>query len=219
MAVCEICSAPLDAGRCPDCPDALRARFQAWTDAAFPFTAQPPAGAVDPLVLGRLRRALLEGDWAKAESLWTGILPGLRPIGAAGRAQMAEALESLAVLKEHLGRVEEARRLRQRAATARKDPSELRFKQSKDESHRWDAHAWLQVQAREEGPDPGREARIAAVEKELEAQLKAQDERRRGLTIGALGFAGAVASPVIGLPMGLGGVLGAGLGWAWSPRA
>jgi hypothetical protein len=220
MAVCEICSAPLDdAGQCADCPETLRERFRAWTGAAFPFTAQPPSGAVDARLLGRLRRALLKAEWSEAEAIWTGILPGLRPIGAMGRAQLAEALEALAVLKEHLGKSEEARRLRQRAETARKDPSSLRFKQTKDQGHRWDEHAWLKAKALEEGPDPSREARIAAVEKELEAQLKAQEARQRGLSIGAFGFAGAVASPFVGLPIGLGSALGLGLGWAWSRRS
>jgi hypothetical protein len=218
MAACEICSAPLNAGQCPDCPEALRQRYAAWQSAAFPFTAQPPAGSADAFVIGRLRRALLQGDFAQAEAVWTGILPGLRPIGSQGRAQLAEALEAFALLKDHLGKADEARRLRQRAATARKDPSELRFKQTKDESHRWDDHAWLAAQAREEGPDPGRDARIAAVQAELERQLEAQESRKIGLTIGALSFAGVVASPVVGLPFGLGGVLGAGIGWAWSRR-
>jgi hypothetical protein len=218
MADCEICNAPLQAGHCPDCSDALRERYRDWRSAAFPFTAQPPAGAADAYVLGRLRRALLEGDWAQAEAIWGGILPGLRPMGPQGRAQLAEALEAFALLKEHLGKADEARRLRQRAATARKDPSELRFKQAKDESHRWDEHAWLAAQAREEGHDPGREARVAAAQAELERQLAAQEKRHTGLSVGALGFVGAVASPVVGLPSSLGVLLGAGLGWAWSKR-
>lgn len=216
MPICEICQSLLTEGHCHFCTDALRERFRHWETAAFPFTAQPPVGAVEAQTLGRLRRSLLQGDFAAAETQWAAILAGLRPMGAAGRQQLGEALEALAVLKDHLGKSQEATRLRQRAQTARKNPSELRFKQTRDEAHRWDDHAWLKSQAPEE--EAGRAERIAAVEAELDRQLKLQDKRQRAFKLGAFGLAGAAGGPVLGLPLLAGGALGAGLGWAWLRR-
>lgn len=216
MAFCEICRSQLLEGHCAFCADALRDRFARRQSAEFPFTAQAPEGAVDAQTLGRLRRFLLLGDLASAEQVWDGLLPGLRPIGVEGRRLMGEALEAFAVLKDHLGKAEDARRLRRRAASARKDPSELKFKQSRDDLHRWESHAWLRAQMDEQ--DAGRAARVAAVQRELERQLRLQDRRQRTLKLGACGLVGVATGPVLGLPLPLGGVLGAGLAWAWLRR-
>lgn len=216
MPTCEICRSVLDDGRCPFCTDALRERFRQGPADAFPFTAQAPDGAVEAQTLGRLRRSLLQGDLQQAEQQWSQILAGLRPMGAAGRRQLGDALDACAALKEHLGKAAEAKRLRQRALTARKDPSELRFKQATDGAHHWDDHAWLRAQAPEE--EAGRQERIAAVQAELERQMRLQERRQHALKLGAFGIAGLASGSVFGLPVLAGGALGAGLGWAWLRR-
>jgi hypothetical protein len=163
-----------------------------------------------------LRGHLERGDLQAADASFSGILASMRPFGAEGRLQLAAALEACAALKDRLDRPEEARRLRQRAASARKDPSELRRKQSGGPGQRWDEHAWVKAQVEE--PDAGRPARIAAVQRELEQQLRLQERRQRALKLGAGGLAGLFSGPALGLPLGLGGVLGAGLAWAWLRR-
>jgi hypothetical protein len=182
-----------------------------------PFEAAlPPAGSVSSGARELLRGHLERGDLQAADAAFSGILASMRPIGAEGRRQWAAALEACAALKERLERPEEARRLRQRAASARKDPSELRRKQGSDQGQRWDEHAWVKAQVEE--PDAGRPDRIAAVQRELDRQLRLQERRQRALKLGAGGLAGLVSSPVLGLPIGLGGALGAGLAWAWLRR-
>lgn len=158
----------------------------------------PPAGAADPAALERLRACLGSGDGEGAEAAWERILAAMRPLGAEGRRQLAEAFEACAALKARLGKTEEARRLRQRAASARKDPGQLRLKPAGA------APALAARRPDPEGPDEGRQRRIEAARAELEALLRVQERRKRAWAI-------AIAASLLAALLALAGPLAAGL--------
>jgi hypothetical protein len=218
MTHCEICSSLLDLDRCPHCDGALRDRFRHLIPGEFPATAMPAQDSLDLPLQGRLRRALLSGDLRGAEQAWDLALAGLRPIGPEGRARIGEAFDAVAALKEALGKPDEARRLRQRALSARKDPTDLRRKQKLDGGEQRFEH--VQRNVFDEDTDAARRnERIRAVEAELARQLELRERRERALKRAALGgLAGAATGGVLGFPFVAGGALGAGLGLAWKRR-
>jgi len=178
------------------------------------MTAMPPKGAVSAEVAGSLRRTLMAQDLSGAELLWAQVLSTLRPLGPEGRRQLAASLEACAALKDALGKQVEAQRLRQRAATARKDPQELQRKQAglpQGGAVGWDNHAWLRLQADEDSPD--RQAAIARVRAEMEQAEAFSKRRNRALQVGALSLVGLAGGSAMGLPALATGVFGAGLGW------
>lgn len=218
--VCEICASTLLEQQCPVCTEAIRERFRMMQPGSFPMTAMPPEGLLSVEALGALRRSLLSDDLADAERLWTQLLSTLRPLGEDGRRQLAEALEACAALKDALGKDGEAQRLRQRAATARKDPHELHRKQagpSRSGAPGWDNNAWQRLQSDDATPD--RQAAIARVKAEMEkAEARAASKKRvlHAGAFGLVGVAGVSALGAVGLPALASGAVGAGLGWMLS---
>lgn len=211
---CELCGSPFLEQHCPLCTDAQREAFRGIQPGVFPMTAMPPEGALSPQVAGSLRRTLMNEDLSGAERLWTQVLSTMRPLGPQGRAQLAASLEACAALKDAVGKDGEAQRLRQRAATARKDPQELHRKQGAAAAGAglgWDNHAWVRLQADTESPD--RQAAIAAVRAEMDQQEARSERTKRACQVGALSIFGLAGGSALGLPVLATGAVGAGLGW------
>lgn len=214
---CEICDSELLEDHCPLCSSEHRERFRALQADVFPMTAMPPLGAFSAQVTSSLRRALLEEDLSGAERLWTQTLAGMRPLGDSGRLQLAAALDACAALKVAMGKPEEAVRLAQRAATARKDPRELQRKQATTSATGgpgWDNSAWQRLQS--DHDDPDRQAAIARVKEEMAQSELRSSKKKRALRAGALGLvgvAGGTACGAVGIPALAAGAVGAGLGW------
>jgi tetratricopeptide (TPR) repeat protein len=210
---CEICSSPLEQGACAHCAAGLRERFRALVQGEFPARALPPEGALDVQLQGRLRRSLVSGDLQDAERAWDLALASMRPLGAEGRRVLGDCFEAAAALKEALGKVAEAERLRRRAESARKDPVELRRKQSAEAAL---SRTPSRLNGFEEDTDAkARAERIHAAEVELARLLERRERRLRSFKRAAVGaLAGTLAGSVWGLGMA-GGALGAGLAWVW----
>lgn len=217
MANCEICLSELNEDTCAYCTELQRQRFRDLDLTRFPGSAMPAEGWAQPSRLAALRRALLDNDLETADRLWTQALASLRPIGTDGRRQLADALDAMASLKEELGQTVEAGRLRQRAVSARKDPSELKRKQRVgDGKNSWDSHAAMKILSDDEDQE-AKARRVESVRRELEAQIQRQEKRNRVLKAGAFSLAGMATGGVLGLPVA-GGAVGLGLGWVWGKR-
>jgi hypothetical protein len=167
--------------------------------------------------LARLRRALANQELGRADELWSELLRTVQPLGAKGRQQLADCFEAFASLKEALGKPVEAERFRRRAATARKDPSELQRHGSGDAANPgWDNHAWVRLQAGELS-----QAAEDAIQK-VHVELEIAETRgyRRALLL-ALGF-GALVGLWVGaltrLPMAVLALLGAVVGIFWARK-
>jgi hypothetical protein len=184
----------------------------------YPATAMPPSSGINPALAAELRRALLSDDLSAAEGTWTVILRGLHGVGAAERQNQASSWEAYAAFLEQQGRTDEGRRARQRAATARKDPSELKRKQDGvAEARLGSSAASLKRLHAEEYHHVDDEA-VRRVQAELERQLALQARNAKLIKVGALSFAGLAGGALTGVPAvltGALGALGAGLGLAW----
>lgn len=214
MPNCEICQSELHGGGCVFCTELQRQRFRDLDLTRFPGSAMPSEGWAQPLRLAALRRALLDGDLQGADRLWSQALASLRPIGSDGRRQWAEALDAVANLKDAMGDSVDAGRLRQRALSARKDPSQLKHKQrGGDARSSWGSHAALRDLSEDEDLE-AKARRVEAVRLELEAQLLRQEKRQRVMRVGAFSLAGVATGGALGVPVA-GGALGLGLGWVW----
>jgi hypothetical protein len=191
------------------------ARFVALEPGSYPALAMPPSRGLSVSLIAELRRAILTEDLAAADGIWMVILRGLHGIGLEERQAQAACWDAYGFFLEHAGRADEARRAHQRAATARKDPSELKRKQDgvaearlgssavslkrlhSDEYHHVDPEAVKRVQA------------------ELDHQLAVQARNMKIVKVGALSFAGLVSGILMGVPAALSGAMGAGIGLAW----
>ena len=214
---CPICEHSLvDLNACPNCDPVLVERFNALDLGSYPAIAMPPMHGLNSGRAADLRRSILNGDAALADSTWLVILRGLHGVGAAERALQADCWDAYAFFLEHQGRTDEARRAHQRAATARKDPSELKRKQDGVAEARLGASAdSLKRLHSDEYHQPDAEA-VRRVQEELDRQLAAQARREKVMKVGGLSLAGLVGGTLIGIPATITGTVGAGLGWAWS---
>lgn len=159
---------------------------------------------------------MLTGDVALADATWLVIIRGLHGTSAADRTLQSQCWDAYGFFLEHQGRHDEARRAHQRAATARKDPSELKRKQDGVAEARLGASSEsLRRLHSDEYHQPDPEA-VKRVQEELERQLNAQARRAKVLKVGAFSIAGIAGGAVIGVSAALTGALGAGIGWAWS---
>jgi hypothetical protein len=158
----------------------------------------------------------MAGRWAEADALVGSLVRTLRPLGPEGRVQLSATLGAWAQLKaaQSLGR--EAQGLLQRAASAGKDPHDLHRKQAagEDGSAGWDNHAWLKLQAEEAG-----RADASAVERarqDLAKDLAFKERRWKRFQVAGGALVGFSLCAFVGLPLALGSVAGALLGWIWS---
>jgi hypothetical protein len=175
----------------------------------------PPAHGLNAGLLAELRRATLTDDLAAADGTWTVILRGLHGIGASERQIQATCWDAYGFFLEHAGRADEARRAHQRAATARKDPSELKRKQDGvAEARLGSSAASLRRLHSDEYHQADPEA-VKKVQAELERRLAQQARNMKIVKVGALSFAGMVSGVLMGMPAALTGIMGAGLGLAW----
>ena len=143
----------------------------------------------------------------------------LRPLGPEGRAQLAATLAAWAQLKaaQSLGR--EAEGLLRRAASAGKDPHDLRRKQAAgdDGSAGWDNHAWLKLQAEESGSANG--AAVAQARQDLAQDMAFKERRWKRFQVGGGAVLGFSLSAFLGLPLFWGSLAGALAGCVWSRTA
>jgi hypothetical protein len=153
-----------------------------------------------------------------ADELWAALLRTVQPLGAIGRAQLADCFEACARLKEALGKKEEAERFQRRSQSARKDPAALNRRESggQGRSAGWDSHAWVLRQAGEAGAPATEAIRKAYLQLELD-ELKAR-RWRITLALGGGGLAGLWFAVVTGLPLGLLTLMGGFTGWLWVRR-
>ena len=216
---CELCGSPLYQDRCPACTGEERARFKGMEPGSFPATALPPPGLTQGAGLARLRRALANRELEQADELWAGVLRTVQPLGSQGRRMLADCFDAYACLKDAMGKDMEAERFRQRARSARKDPSAVSRHQDAgaSEGRSWDLEAWKRLQPEQAGASS--EETVQRVREQLERDEAAGLRRRKLLGMGGGGLAGLVCAAVVGLPALIPVLLGAGLGYYLASRA
>ncbi len=213
---CPVCETSFDGAACPNCDGAFVGKFVGLDPQAYPGIAMPPARGLNPGRAADLRRAMLTDDAALADATWLVIIRGLHGTSSSDRALQAQCWDAYGFFLDHQGRSDDGRRAHQRAATARKDPSELKRKQEGvAESRLGSSSESLRRLHSDEYHQPDPEA-VKRVQEELERQLAAQARRAKVLKVGALSLAGVAGGAVIGVSAALTGAVGAGIGWAWS---
>jgi hypothetical protein len=210
---CPVCEISFESETCPQCDPGLVEKFLAMEPGSYPAIAMPPAHGLNAGRAADLRRAILSNDVNLADHTWLVILRGLHGSSAQERALHADCWDAYGFFLDHAGRSDEGRRAHQRAATARKDPSDLKRKQEAGTES--SSAAALRRVYSDDFYHPDAEA-VQRVQAELDRQLAAQARREKILKVGGLSFAGLVGGAVIGIPAAVTGALGAGLGWAWS---
>jgi hypothetical protein len=218
MAACGICELEQDgeekACQCSGA-DLDLYRAAAADLAVFPGSALPAVGLVNAGRARALRMDLLHGELHQAEASFLEILRGLRGHGKAERDAAAHYFDRLAALNDAQARPEDARRMRNRAEASRKDPTQLARKSEAVLEGREHAMTMELKRIQDGGDKPDLELR-RQVQLELDRSLAAQERRSKVLKVGAFGMAGLMGGLVLGVNLLLTGLVGAGLGAAWS---
>jgi hypothetical protein len=185
---CGQCGQDFDGDFCPNSQAHGEAKKEIFDFASlFPSPEIAPSDKLEPL-----RKALLAGIYAEAETEWLKMIRGFRGHSKEEKMKLGAAYEGYAALLEHLGRKEEAKRMQSRAKMARQGPAEPQLKAMRHEA----TYSFMKEIRHDEGLVSAKAAEVA---RRVDQQIRSEERRNHALKIAAGLLGGFVLAHLAGL--------------------